>query len=94
MSFLEDLIVPYILHVFYKQFHFLLQPRVAYDRINVQPESCSANAYHPLYAFFAQQLLVFNKFRLFSFALVRGRSYLFSQFLRRFDVFKKTVAEL
>ena len=33
------------IHVFYKQLHFLLQPRVTYGRMNFHSEICLAVAY-------------------------------------------------
>ena len=33
------------IHFFYKQLHFLLQPRVAYGHMNFEPESCLVVAY-------------------------------------------------
>ena len=62
---------------FYNQLHFLLQPRGAYGRMNFQSESCLAVDYsiHFQPFFFAQQLLIFNKFKLPSVALIGGRSY-------------------
>ena len=62
-------------YFFYKQPLFLLQPRVAKCRMNFQPESFLAVAYSIHFQTLpAQQLLIFNKLMLPSFALIRGIS--------------------
>ena len=67
---------------FCKQFHFLLQSRVVYCRMNFKPESYLAVAYLINFQLLAsQQLLIFNKSMLPSCGVIRSRSYLFSPFL-------------
>ena len=62
--------------------------------MNFEPKSCLAIAYSIHFQrLFTQQLLIFDKFMLPLFALIRGRSFVFSPFVNRFVVFQKTVAE-
>ena len=74
-SFCEEILSKYTF--FYKQLHFLLQPRVTYSRMNFEPGSCLAFAcsihFQPLVTW---ELLIFNKFMLNSFASIGGRSFI------------------